>query len=116
MPGIVFDGVGGPLMEQEGMISLYPMDRLSVMGLVEVVKHLPGLLSIRNGLKRHFLAHPPDLFIGVDAPISISVWKKASKRPVYPQCIMSAPPFGHGVPEESKNQGFHRSHVEYLSV
>ena len=68
VPGIVFDGVGGPLMEQEGMISLYPMDRLSVMGLVEVVKHLPGLLSIRNGLKRHFLARPPDLFIGVDAP------------------------------------------------
>lgn len=68
VPGVVFDGVGGPLMEREGMKSLIPMDRLTVMGLVEVVKHLPGLLSIRRGLKRHFLVQQPDLFIGVDAP------------------------------------------------
>ncbi|MCB1850537.1 MAG: lipid-A-disaccharide synthase [Gammaproteobacteria bacterium] len=65
---VVFEGVGGPKMEAEGMVSLYPMERLSVMGLVEVLRHLPELLSIRNRLKRHFLAKPPDLFIGVDAP------------------------------------------------
>ena len=68
VPEVVFDGVGGPLMESEGMVSLVPMERLSVMGLVEVLKHLPGLLSIRNGLKRHFFAQPPDVFVGVDAP------------------------------------------------
>ena len=68
VPEVVFDGIGGPLMEREGMVSLYPMERLSVMGLVEVLKHLPGLLSIRNALKRHFVAQPPDVFIGVDAP------------------------------------------------
>lgn len=65
---VSFRGVGGPQMEQAGMVSLYPMERLSVMGLVEVAKHLPELLSIRRELKRHFLADPPDVFIGVDAP------------------------------------------------
>ncbi|MCP4285277.1 MAG: lipid-A-disaccharide synthase [Gammaproteobacteria bacterium] len=68
VPDITFEGVGGPCMEAEGMESLYPMERLTVMGLVEVVKHLPELLSIRRGLKRRFLAKPPDVFIGVDAP------------------------------------------------
>jgi len=68
VPDIRFEGVGGPLMAQQGIENLYPMERLSVMGLVEVVKHLPELLAIRRGLKRHFLSHPPDIFIGIDAP------------------------------------------------
>jgi len=68
MPDIVFQGIGGSLMEREGLRSLYPMERLSVMGLTEVVKHLPELLSIRRALKRHFLSNRPDLFIGIDAP------------------------------------------------
>lgn len=68
MPGIVFQGIGGSLMEREGLRSLYPMERLSVMGLTEVVKHLPELLFIRRALKRHFLSNRPDLFIGIDAP------------------------------------------------
>jgi lipid-A-disaccharide synthase len=67
-PDIQFEGVGGPRMIAEGCDSLFPMERLSVMGLVEVLKHLPELLSIRRALVRRFLANPPDLFIGVDAP------------------------------------------------
>jgi lipid-A-disaccharide synthase len=67
-PNIQFEGVGGPRMIAEGCDSLFPMERLSVMGLVEVLKHLPELLSIRRALVRRFLANPPDLFIGVDAP------------------------------------------------
>ncbi len=67
-PDTQFEGVGGPLMIAEGCHSLYPLDRLSVMGLVEVIKHLPELLSIRKAIKQHFLSQPPDLFIGIDAP------------------------------------------------
>lgn len=67
-PEVTFRGVGGPLMAREGLRSLYPMERLSVMGLSEVVRHLPELLSIRRHLKRRFLAEPPDVFIGIDAP------------------------------------------------
>jgi lipid-A-disaccharide synthase len=44
------------------------MEKLSVMGLVEVLKHLPELLGIRRDLARLWLANPPDIFIGVDAP------------------------------------------------
>jgi len=68
LPDAVFEGVGGPRMTEAGCFSLYPMERLSVMGLAEVVSHLPGLLSMRRELRAHFLAAPPDIFIGVDAP------------------------------------------------
>lgn len=68
VPDAVFEGIAGPRMTAAGCYSLYPMERLSVMGLAEVVQHLPGLLSMRRDLTRHFLESPPDIFIGVDAP------------------------------------------------
>jgi len=43
-PDVIFEGVGGPLMLAEGFNSFYPMERLSVMGLVEPLKRLPELL------------------------------------------------------------------------
>ncbi|WP_275098270.1 lipid-A-disaccharide synthase [Sedimenticola hydrogenitrophicus] len=67
-PDARFEGVGGPLMLAEGCRTLVSMERLSVMGLVEVLKHLPELLSIRKRLRNHFLLDPPDVFIGIDAP------------------------------------------------
>ncbi|MDF1528202.1 MAG: lipid-A-disaccharide synthase [Sedimenticola sp.] len=63
-----FEGIGGPLMIEQGCHSFYSMERLSVMGLVEVLKHLPELLSIRKNLTKHFIKNPPDVFIGIDAP------------------------------------------------
>ena len=68
LPDTVFEGIAGPRMKEAGCHSLFPMQELAVMGLVEVVKHLPRLLSIRRQLRRHFLHNPPDIFIGVDAP------------------------------------------------
>lgn len=65
---LVFEGIAGPEMQAAGCTSLFPMEQLSVMGLVEVLKDLPALLSIRKRLKERWLATPPDLFIGVDAP------------------------------------------------
>ncbi|MBA1148145.1 lipid-A-disaccharide synthase [Ectothiorhodospiraceae bacterium WFHF3C12] len=67
-PDAIFEGVGGPRMAAEGLESLYPMERLSVMGLAEVLRHLPELLRMRAVLARHFLANPPDCFVGIDAP------------------------------------------------
>ncbi|MEW8320016.1 MAG: lipid-A-disaccharide synthase [Candidatus Thiodiazotropha sp.] len=63
---IEFTGLTGPLMEAAGCRSLARMD--PVMGLVEVIQHLPGLLRTRSDLAAHFLADPPDLVVGVDAP------------------------------------------------
>ncbi|SKA81852.1 lipid-A-disaccharide synthase [Thiothrix eikelboomii] len=67
-PDLVFEGIAGPEMQAAGCTSLFPLDKLSVMGLVEVLKDLPALLSIRRQLKQRWLETPPDLFIGVDAP------------------------------------------------
>ena len=55
-------------MQAAGCHSLFPLEKLSVMGLVEVLAHLPELLSIRKQLLQRWQADPPDLFIGVDAP------------------------------------------------
>lgn len=67
-PDISFIGVAGPRMAEAGCESLVDQERLSVMGLVEVLRHLPEVLRLRRQLGDYFLAHPPDLFIGVDAP------------------------------------------------
>ena len=67
-PDIEFVGIAGPKMQAEGAKSLFPMEQLSVRGYVEVLRHLPGLLSLRKQLRRYFLQTRPDLFIGIDAP------------------------------------------------
>ncbi|MGZ8984034.1 MAG: lipid-A-disaccharide synthase [Methylotenera sp.] len=65
---IEFIGIAGPKMMREGAQSLFSMERLSVRGYVEVIRHLFGLLKLRRQLLKHFLSNPPDLFIGIDAP------------------------------------------------
>lgn len=68
LPDARFVGVAGPRMQREGCETLLPMERLSVMGLVEVLKVLPELLRLRRSLVRYFRANRPDVFIGIDAP------------------------------------------------
>jgi lipid-A-disaccharide synthase len=65
---LIVEGIGGAAMQAQGLVSLYPMERLSVMGLVEPLGRLPELLRIRRELRRRWLAKPPQLFLGVDAP------------------------------------------------
>ena len=67
-PTAEFFGIGGPRMQQEGFVSHWPMDRLSVMGLVEVLGRLGELLKIRREVRDLCLQQKPDLFIGIDAP------------------------------------------------
>lgn len=65
---VEFIGVGGELMREQGLDSFFPMERLSVMGLVEVLGRLPELLLRRKRLLRFILAERPDVFIGIDSP------------------------------------------------
>src|SRR5690554_5238234 len=79
-PDIRFEGVPGELMQRRGCIELYPLERLSVMGLVEVLGRLPELLRARRRLIHHFIDNPPDLFIGIDAPDLTFGMEKALKQ------------------------------------
>jgi lipid-A-disaccharide synthase len=67
-PDAEFIGVGGARMEAEGLKSYFPMERLAVMGLVEVLGRLFELLGRRRQLARDLIAARPDVFIGIDAP------------------------------------------------
>mgnify|MGYP001193992613 CR=1 FL=1 len=67
-PDAIFEGIGGSKMQAEGFSSLFPMDRLSVMGFVDPLKRLPELLRIRRFLIKRYRQNPPVAFIGIDAP------------------------------------------------
>ena len=67
-PDASFIGVAGPRMQAAGCATLVDQERLAVMGLVAVLRHLPEVLRLRRQLGDYFLAQPPDLFVGVDAP------------------------------------------------
>ncbi|WP_297189508.1 lipid-A-disaccharide synthase [uncultured Porticoccus sp.] len=67
-PDAQFEGIGGDKMLSEGFRSLFPMDRLSVMGFIEPLKRLPELLRIRRNLYHHFIKNRFDLVVGIDSP------------------------------------------------
>ncbi|MEC8230440.1 MAG: lipid-A-disaccharide synthase [Pseudomonadota bacterium] len=67
-PNAVIEGIGGPNMMKNGFHSLFDMETLSVMGLVEVLSHLPAILKVKKQLLTHFEKNPPDIFVGIDAP------------------------------------------------
>jgi lipid-A-disaccharide synthase len=67
-PDLKFEGIGGPLMIALGFTSLVPMERLSIMGLVEVLARLPELLLLRRRLIKRYTQHLPLAMIGIDAP------------------------------------------------
>src|SRR5205814_8836204 len=66
-PGIEFAGIGGPKMIAEGFESHFPMDRLSVRGYSDALRHYREIMGIRKKLVRGMLADRPDLFVGVDS-------------------------------------------------
>ncbi len=67
-PDAVIEGITGPEMEAAGCESWGSYEQLAVMGLVEVLGHLPRILRLKKELQQRILANPPDVFIGIDAP------------------------------------------------
>lgn len=61
-------GIGGPRMIAHGFDAHWPMEKLTVRGYVEALRHIPEILRIRRDLKHQLLAERPHAFIGVDAP------------------------------------------------
>ncbi len=79
-PNAKIDGIAGPLMQKSGCHSLFPMETLSVMGLIEVLKHLPAILKVRSKLLKYIEETKPDIYIGIDAPdFNLPVEKKIKK-------------------------------------
>src|SRR5690348_12802205 len=67
-PDARFVGVGGPRMRAVGFDAWHDIAELSVMGLAEVLRHLPRLLRLRKSLAERLAVLKPDVFIGIDAP------------------------------------------------
>lgn len=78
-PDAEFTGIGGEAMRAAGMATWHDAGELAVMGLAEVLRHLPRLLRLRHSLRRRLLAWQPDVFIGIDAPdfnLGVEKWLK----------------------------------------
>jgi lipid-A-disaccharide synthase len=67
-PDLAATGIGGPAMAAQGFEAWWPHERLAVRGYVEVLRHYRGIVAIRRQLRDRLIAHPPQLFVGVDAP------------------------------------------------
>jgi len=67
-PDIRVTGIGGPNLRAAGCDILFPMEKLAVMGLVEVLGKVRELRAMRTRLAEHLIRERPDVFIGVDSP------------------------------------------------
>jgi len=82
-PGTRFSGIGGPLMRAEGCDCWWDTEELSLMGLFEVISHLPRLLKLRRALVQTVLELKPDIFVGIDAPdFNLGVEKRLKARAI----------------------------------
>ena len=80
-PRAEFVGIGGPKMRQAGCDTLYDMDRIELMGIDGLFGKLGDILKIRAVLYRKFVAQPPNLFIGIDAPdFNLALERKLKKK------------------------------------
>lgn len=68
VPNLQVEGIGGPAMIAAGCHSLFDIERLAVMGLIEPLLRLPDLIKLRLQIFKYFAANKPDVFIGIDAP------------------------------------------------
>lgn len=68
LPGVQCQGIGGPAMHQQGFDAWFPMHALTVFGYVDALKSLPRLIHTYTSVRRRWLANPPAVFVGIDAP------------------------------------------------
>ncbi|WP_282129767.1 lipid-A-disaccharide synthase [Roseobacter litoralis] len=87
-PGVAFDGVGGPLMQAEGLESRFPMDELSVMGIAEILPKYRALKARIRETAQAVIESRPDVLITIDSPdfsfrVAKLVKKSSSIRTVH---------------------------------
>ena len=82
-PDCRLEGIGGARMEAAGVELWHRYDVLNVMGIAEVLKHLPRLLRLRKEVVARSLAADPDVFIGIDGPdFNLGVEKRLKAKGV----------------------------------
>lgn len=75
-----FIGVGGKLMQEQGLVSIFPMEELSVMGFLEVLPHIPKLLKRIKQTAEAVISENPNCVITIDSPdFCFRVIKKIQK-------------------------------------
>lgn len=80
-PNAIIEGIAGPRMLEQGCKTLFNMEELSVMGLVEVLSRIRRLMFVRKSVLQYFSENPPDVFIGVDAPdFNLTLEKKLKQQ------------------------------------
>lgn len=80
-PDVIFSGIGGALMQRQGLDSLFPMNELSIMGVAEILPKIPHMLKRINQTVQDIEGKKPDVIITIDAPdFSFRVQKKIKKR------------------------------------
>lgn len=67
-PSLSFSGVGGHLMVDQGLSSLFPMQHISLMGIAEIIPHIPRLLKRINQTVQHIMETHPNVIVTIDSP------------------------------------------------
>ena len=76
-PDAQFVGLCGPLMQQQGAVTLAEMEKISIMGFEGLLSSIGDILAIRKKIKQHMLDWQPDVFVGIDVPdFNLSLEKK----------------------------------------
>ncbi|MGE8281947.1 MAG: lipid-A-disaccharide synthase [Stenotrophomonas sp.] len=78
-PDAEFAGIGGDAMRNAGCETWFDASELALMGLAEILRHLPRLLKLRKAFRERVLDWQPDVFIGIDAPdfnLGVEKWLK----------------------------------------
>ncbi|MEO0865293.1 MAG: lipid-A-disaccharide synthase [Pseudomonadota bacterium] len=112
LPEVTFEGVGGPLMQAEGMDSLFPMDELSVMGIAEVLPKYPELRRRLHQTAEACLSAQPDALVTIDSPdFSLRLAKLVKERSKTPTIHYVAPSVWAWRPGRAEKMARHIDHV-----
>lgn len=111
---VEFFGIGGPNMEAEGMSSLFPMKELSIMGLAEIIPHIPKILKRIKQTISNVEALKPDCLVTIDAPgFTFRVAKKLKGKGI-PLCHYVAPSVWAWKPKRAKKVSQFLDHLMVL--
>jgi lipid-A-disaccharide synthase len=111
-PDVTFDGVGGPLMQTAGLVSRFPMDELSVMGLAEILPKYRALKRRIAQMAEAVIQTQPDVLITIDSPdFCLRVAKLVKARSAIRTVHYVAPTVWAWRPKRAAHMAHHLDHV-----